>query len=102
QTHTFGSSAIAEARTGAVLSGGTVSITARTHTTVGWGGGAPADTGYDVGNVPNGGSVNANITNVTRAGLTGGAKATAGSGPISGTDPDSVAIEATHNNKLDT
>ena len=95
ETYTFGSSAIAEVRNGAVVNAGTLRISAHTNSNFTYDGSAPADTAYNYVSVANGGSVNVSVTNLTKAGLTGGAVAIVGGGAISASDPDSVAIEAT-------
>ena len=90
----LGSDSRAEIRNGAVVSGATLFVRAETMVSFTYEGDAPPLTVFDVVNMPGGGSVNVEITNVTHAGISGGARATAGGGPLSGTDLDSVAVEA--------
>ena len=88
----LGSDSRAEVRQGAVISGATLLVRAETIVSFTYVGDAPPLTVFGLAG---GASVNVAVTNVTHAGIASGATASVGGGPLSTSDPASVAIEAT-------
>ena len=93
-TLTLGATATAQIGATAVVNAGTLLVSARNTVHASYEADAPPETIYDGVDFPSAVEIHIGVGNATNAAIAAGARVTVGGAAISGTDPDSLAVEA--------